>query len=71
MQQITTSDYAEHKYDNFYYFFVKLVGADKKKEIILSEFKEYSKAEKLLLHIEERLNIEAKVKISRTERLNS
>jgi hypothetical protein len=53
--------------DIYHYFLVKLVDEANKKEIILAEFKEYEKAQKLTNKVSNTLGIEAKFYRNKTE----
>jgi hypothetical protein len=66
---IRTSIYSEHPTDSYYYFFVKLVDEQNKKEIILAEFTDYQKAHQLLKNVSESLGIKGKINIKRVERI--
>jgi hypothetical protein len=62
--QPSDSDYIP---DIYHYFLVKLVDEANKKEIILAEFREYDKAQKLTKKVADTLGIEAIFYRSKTE----
>mgnify|MGYP006954414573 CR=1 FL=1 len=62
--RLATSDYPEysdHPFDTYNYFFVKLIDEFHNKEIVIAEFREFSKAQKLMQKIAYSLRIEPKV----------
>ena len=64
---IATSDYADHSYDTYYYYFVKLVDEVNHKEIVIAEFNELLKAESLSKKVADSLGIQVKIFIKRAE----
>lgn len=68
---VRTSDFARrgHTHDNYYYYFVKLVDEFNKHEIILSEFKDFKKAQRLMKIVANALQIKGKVNIRKIERI--
>jgi hypothetical protein len=42
--KIPTTEYSDHSYDPYFYYYVKLIDENKEKELTLAEFNELSKA---------------------------
>jgi hypothetical protein len=66
---VPASEYSRQQSDTYYYFFVKLVDEKNKKELVLSEFRDYKKALKLMKNIAGLLRIEEKIIARQIERI--